>query len=576
MSSNFPVVEKTISELRSALEAGEVTSVELVQSYLKRIENYDSNGIMLNSLVELNENALAEAAESDARRFAGKALGPLEGIPFTAKDSYKVKGLTVAAGSPAFEKLVATSDAFSIKVLRDQGCVLIGLTNMPPMANGGMQRGLFGRAESPYNENFLTSAFASGSSNGSGTATAASFAAFGLGEETWSSGRAPAASNALCAYTPSRGMISTRGNWPLVPTMDVVVPHTRTMADLCELLDVLVVEDAETAGDFWRMQPWVKLPKTNAIHTESFESINRRAAEASKTSKPLAGVKLAAPKMFLGLDPEQGTGTGMGSVTGQKIEPRPSMLKLWESFVSELEAAGAEVVLTDFPVVTNYEADRAGAPNVFNRGIVPEEFFDAEIWDLSIWSWDYFLKLNGQPDLDSITKVNGPRIFPAPKGALKDRYAEFDFDPNDYVVRAKEVGVIDPFNGEQASLFAAGLRALEKTRKQDLDDWLEDNGFAAAIFPTLTDVGPADSDVNEASADLTWRNGVWAATGNLAIRHLGIPTVTIPMGTAEDIGMPFGLTIAGAAYSDAELIRLASLFEAIAPRRTAPTRTPEL
>ena len=66
------------------------------------------------------------------------------------------------------------------------------------------------------------------------------------------------------------------------------------------------------------------------------------------------------------------------------------------------------------------------------------------------------------------------------------------------------------------------------------------------------------------------------ATGNLAIRHLGIPTVTIPMGTAEDIGMPFGLTIAGAAYSDAELILLGSLFEAIAPRRTSPNRTPEL
>ena len=576
MSKNFPVVEKTIAQLRSALNLGEVTSVELVRAYLKRIETYDSNGIKLNSLVELNENALAEAAESDARRASGRTLGPLDGIPFTAKDSYKVKGLTVAAGSPAFENLVATSDAFSIKVLREAGCVLIGLTNMPPMANGGMQRGLYGRAESPYNENFLTSAFASGSSNGSGTATAASFAAFGLGEETWSSGRAPAASNALCAYTPSRGMISTRGNWPLVPTMDVVVPHTRTMADLCELLDVLVVEDAETAGDFWRMQPWVKLPKTKAIHTESFESINRRAAEASKTSKPLAGVKLAAPKMFLGLDPEQGTGTGMGSVTGQKIEPRPSMLKLWESFVSELEAAGAEVVLTDFPVVTNYEADRAGAPSVFTRGIVPEKFFDAEIWDLSIWSWDHFLKLNGQPDLEAITKVDGPKIFPAPKGALKDRYGEFDFDPNDYVVRSKEVGVIDPFKGEQADLFAAGLKALEHTRKQDLDDWLKENGFAAAIFPTLTDVGPADSDVNEVSADIAWRNGVWVATGNLAIRHLGIPTVTIPMGTAEDIGMPFGLTIAGAAYSDAELIRLGSLFEAIAPRRTAPTRTPEL
>ena len=576
MSQKFPVVEKTIAQLRAALEAGAVTSVQLVETYLDRIATYDSAGIKLNSIVELNENALAEAAESDARRRVRKTFGPLDGIPFTAKDSYKVKGMSVAAGSPAFENLVATADAFSIQVLREAGCVLIGLTNMPPMANGGMQRGLYGRAESPYNENFLTSAFASGSSNGSGTATSASFAAFGLGEETWSSGRAPAASNALCAYTPSRGMISTRGNWPLVPTMDVVVPHTRSMADLCELLDALVTDDPETDGDFWRMQPWIELPKTSAIHGTKFLDQHHESVVAAKDSKPLAGVRLAAPKMFLGLDPDQGSGTGMGSVTGQKIEPRPSMLKLWDSFVAELEAAGAEIVLTDFPVVTNYEADRAGAPNVFNRGIVPEEFFDAEIWDLSIWSWDYFLKLNGQPNLDTITKVDGPKIFPAPSGALKDRYAEFDFDPNDYVVRAKTEGIIDPLNGPQAKLFAEGLAALEKTRKLDLDDWLAEHGFAAAIFPTLTDVGPADSDVNETSADLTWRNGVWVATGNLAIRHLGIPTVTIPMGTAEDIGMPFGLTIAGAAYSDAELLRLGSLFEAITPRRTAPPRTPEL
>lgn len=576
MKSKFPVVEKSIAELRAALESREVTSVELTERYLERIAFYDRSGIKLNALVELNEHALAEAADSDARRAAGKLLGNLDGIPFTVKDSYKVKGMTVAAGSPAFASLVANEDAHTVKLLRDQGAVLIGLTNMPPMANGGMQRGLYGRAESPYNEKFLTSAFASGSSNGSGTATAASFAAFGLGEETWSSGRAPAACNALCSYTPSRGMISIRGNWPLVPTMDVVVPHTRTMADLAELLDVLVVDDSETDGDFWRMQPWVQLPKTSKIHGKSFVGQHLETVASAQGSKPLAGVKLAAPKMFLGLDPEAGTGTGMGSVTGQNIEPRPSMLRLWDSFVAKLEAAGAEIVLTDFPVVTNYEADRAGAPNVFNRGIVPEEFFDAEIWDLSIWSWDLFLKLNDQPDLDTITKVDGPKIFPAPKGALKDRYAEFDFDPAGYVKRANEVGIIDPFDGSKAEIFAKGLAALEQTRKLDLDDWLQENGFAAAIFPTLTDVGPADSDVNEASADLTWRNGVWVATGNLAIRHLGIPTVTVPLGTVDDIGMPFGLTLAGAAYSDAELIRLGSLFEAIAPARTVPPRTPEL
>ena len=575
MTKSFSVVEASIAQLRAALESGQTTSVALVEAYLERIRVYDHGGIRLNSVVELNPAALAEAAASDARRAAGKTLGPLDGIPFTAKDSFKVKGMTVAAGSPAFENLVATTDAFSIQVLREAGCVLIGLTNMPPMANGGMQRGLYGRAESPYNEAYLTSAFASGSSNGSGTATAASFAAFGLGEETWSSGRAPAACNGLIAYTPSRGMISTRGNWPLVPTMDVVVPHTRSMADLCEILDVLVVDDTDASGDFWRMQPWVPLPNTSAVHSSSFVRQHAEAASlVASNARPLAGLRFAAPRMFLGLDAEQGTGTGMGAVTGRKIEPRDSMLALWQSYRDELVAAGAEIVETDFPVVTNYEADRAGAANVFNRGLVPADFFDAEIWDLSIWSWHSFLASNAQPGLDSITKVDGPRIFPAPPGALPDRYAEFDFDPADYVKRAREVGIIDPFAGPKADILAAGLKGLELTRKLDLDDWLAENGFDAAIFATLTDVAPSDADTNPASADLAWRNGVWVATGNLAIRHLGIPTVTVPMGIAEDIRMPFGLTIAGAAYSDAKLLRFASLFEAVCPRRTAPPRTP--
>ncbi|TIV67013.1 MAG: amidase, partial [Mesorhizobium sp.] len=175
--------EASIADLRRALEDGTVTSVELVAAYLRRIAHYDRHGITLNAVPVLNPNMFEEAEASDWRRRAGKALGPLDGIPYTAKDSYKVKGLTVAAGSPAFEHLVATEDAFTIARLRAAGAVLIGLTNMPPMANGGMQRGVYGRAESPYNKDFLTAAFASGSSNGSGTATAASFAAFGLGEE---------------------------------------------------------------------------------------------------------------------------------------------------------------------------------------------------------------------------------------------------------------------------------------------------------------------------------------------------------------------------------------------------------
>ncbi|MET0295992.1 MAG: amidase family protein, partial [Microbacterium sp.] len=159
------VVEASIAELRAALESGETTAVELVEAYLARIDAYDGE---LNAIVVRNPDARAEATASDRRRAAGAPLGPLDGIPYTAKDSYLVRGLTAAAGSPAFANLVAQRDAFTIERLRAAGAICLGLTNMPPMANGGMQRGVYGRAESPYNAEFLTAPFGSGSSNGSG------------------------------------------------------------------------------------------------------------------------------------------------------------------------------------------------------------------------------------------------------------------------------------------------------------------------------------------------------------------------------------------------------------------------
>lgn len=564
------VVEASIADLRAALDAGDETAVSLLDAYLARIATYDQSGIRLNAIVELNPDARAEAETSDVRRASGTLRGPLDGIPYTAKDSYMVRGRTVASGSPAFADLVARRDAFSIERLRAAGCVFVGLTNMPPMANGGMQRGLYGRAESPYNADFLTSAFGSGSSNGSGTATAASFAAFGLGEETWSSGRAPASNNALCAYTPSRGVISVRGNWPLVPTMDVVVPHTRSMADLFEVLDVMVADDDETRGDFWRVQPWVPIPRSSTVRPSSYPAL------ADGASSALAGKRFGIPAMYLGEDPDAGTGPGIGASTGQRIEPRASVLDLWAQARADLEAAGAEVVVVDFPVVSNYEADRAGAPSIFDRGIVPSAFFDAEIWDLSIWSWHDFLAANGQPGLSSLAEVDGPKIFPHPDGALPDRYGSFDIDISEYVTRARANGMSDPLNGSLAALIRAGLEGLERTRRIDLEEWMTRLGLDAVVFPAVADVGPADADVNEESAVAAWRNGVWVANGNLAIRHLGIPTVTVPMGTMADIGMPVGLTFAGPAYSDTELLRWAAGFESLRQRRTPPPRTPAL
>ncbi|TJW58142.1 MAG: amidase [Mesorhizobium sp.] len=548
------LVEASIADLRRALEEGTVTSVELVAAYLRRIAHYDRHGIALNAVPVLNPDMFAEAEASDWRRRAGKALGPLDGIPYTAKDSYKVKGLTVAAGSPAFEHLVATEDAFTIARLRAAGAVLIGLTNMPPMANGGMQRGVYGRAESPYNKDFLTAAFASGSSNGSGTATAASFAAFGLGEETWSSGRAPASNNALTAYTPSRGVISVRGNWPLVPTMDVVVPHTRSIADMLELLDVIVADDAEARGDFWRVQPWVDMPKASALRPASYTALALQGA--------LKGKRLGVPKMYIGKD----------EGADRPIETRASVLELWRQAAPDLEALGAEVVEVDFPVVSNYERDRPGARSMVERGLVPPEFAEREIWDLSIWSWDDFLRANADPAIPDLASVDGAKIFPQPPGTLRDRYGEADFDLAHYVERAKR-GVA---RLEDIPAIGEGLKGLEATRRADFEEWLGANRLDAVVLPAVADVGPADADVNEASARLAWRNGTWVANGNLVWRHLGIPTVTVPMGAMADIGMPVGLTFAGKAYDDTALLMIAGDYERATKRRTAPPRTPAL
>lgn len=556
------VLEATIAELRRALERGEITSVALVQIYLDRIDKYDRNGPRLNAVPVLNPDALAEAEASDRRRAKGAPCGPLEGIPYTAKNSFKVAGMTVAAGSPAFADLVANEDAFAIAQLRRAGAILLGLTNMPPMANGGMQRGLYGRAESPYNKDYLTAAFASGSSNGSGTATAASFAAFGLGEETWSSGRAPASNNALCAYTPSRGVLSVRGNWPLVPTMDVVVPHTRSMADMLEVLDVLVADDTATRGDFWRCQPWVTLPKPSDLRPPSYPAL---------AGGTLAGKRFGVPAMYINADPQAGTGEapGIGGPTGQRIETRPSIMALWTAARRALEGAGAEVVTVDFPVITNYEGDRTGAPKIGTRGLLPDRYLHHEITDLSVWAWDDFLKANGDPRCPELAAVEGALIFPQPEGSLPDRYTGFDDDIADYPAHARR----HPRQSfEDIPTLAEGLRGLEETRRIDLEDWMKARGLDAVIFPAVADIGPADADTNPASADLAWRNGVWVANGNLAIRHLGIPTVTVPMGTTADIAMPVGLTFAGPAYSDTALLALACAFEATGPYRTAPER----
>jgi amidase len=271
-------------------------------------------------------------------------------------------------------------------------------------------------------------------------------------------------------------------------------------------------------------------------------------------------VRIGAPRRYLGAEPS--------------IPVRPSMLERWRVTRDRLEAQGAIVVEIDLPVVTEYERGvKGGQSGLVERGLVPPGYLDRELWDLSIWAWDLFLRENGDPALRRLADVDGPRIFPQPEGALPDRYGDADLDLAEYVERAK-AGVPELLDIPD---LPEGVRGLEEARRRDFEAQLDDLALDAIAFPAVADVGPADADVDPASAELAWRDGTWVANGNLVIRHLGIPTVTVPMGLMADIGMPIGLTIAGRGWDDARLLALAEAMErAGVTERHAPPRTPPL
>jgi Asp-tRNA(Asn)/Glu-tRNA(Gln) amidotransferase A subunit family amidase len=552
--TEFNIVEASIKDHQDALTSGLVTSVELVVKYLIRIGTYDIRG-GLNAFTVFNDKVLDEARASDDRRASGQVIGPLDGIPYTLKDSYKYAGLSVTNGSPTLAGLMSSEDSYVASKFRSAGAVLIGKTNMPPMAAGGMQRGLYGRAENPYNRQYLTAAFSSGSSNGAATSLASSMAAFGMASETVSSGRSPASNNSLIAYTPSKGLISCRGLWPLYVTCDVPVPFARSIEDMVEVLEVIAQPDPQTAGDFWRDQPYVELPLGKKL--EYRQALN---------SKSLAGKRIAVPKRYIG---------------GQDSHPhaKPSVVSkavvgLWQQARADLESLGAEVVETDFPLVSNYEDDsKSGEAN--NVDGAPAWWNSYERGALVAKAWDEFLIANKDTRLSDITKVDPNILFPKPEGYVPDIFLEH----RNWINYAGLPAMANEYKGKsiyELSGMEQTLRALEAQRKRDLDEWLDSNNLDFIVFPSAGDVGRADLEFDAESAKQALQNGVKYSNGNRSLRHLGVPTVSVPMGLLDDSSMPMNLTFAGKAYSDDKLMQYAYAYEQKTKIRVPPPSTPAL
>jgi Asp-tRNA(Asn)/Glu-tRNA(Gln) amidotransferase A subunit family amidase len=235
----FPL-EATIPELQDAMETGQLTSVELVDSYLARIAAYDSGGPELNAFIVITPAARDEAAALDAERAVSGPRGLLHGIPVVVKDNIGTADLPTTAGSLALEGFMPAEDAYQVRRLREAGAVIIGKTNMCEFALcWETTSSLGGQTRSPYD----LSRDPGGSSGGTAVAVAGNFAAVGLGTDTCGSIRLPAAVNDLYGLRPTIGLSSRGGVVPFSPTLDTVGPIARSVVDLAIVLDATVGVD---------------------------------------------------------------------------------------------------------------------------------------------------------------------------------------------------------------------------------------------------------------------------------------------------------------------------------------------
>ena len=270
-AGSIDFAEANVATLQAAMQTGKTSSQALVRAYLARIKAFDKSGPRINSVLELNPDALLIARELDRERRAGKLRGPLHGIPVLLKDNIATADkMQTTAGSLALVGSRAAHDAFIVTRLRDAGAVILGKTNLSEWANfrssrstsGWSSRG--GLTKNPYALDRNTS----GSSSGSGAAAAAGFATLTVGTETDGSIISPSNSNGIVGIKPTLGLVSRSGIIPIAASQDTAGPMTRSVADAAVLLTVLAAtdpKDGATTEASARAQDYTKFLDKDAL-----------------------------------------------------------------------------------------------------------------------------------------------------------------------------------------------------------------------------------------------------------------------------------------------------------------------
>ena len=517
--------EATVAQLQAEMASGKLSSEDLTTYYLTRILALDQNGPGVNSVIELNPDALAMARHADALRKRGTLLGPLHGIPVLLKDNIDTGDrMQTSAGSFALVGAPSSRDSTVAANLRAGGAVILGKTNLSEWANfrsfesisGWSGRG--GQTHNPYGIDRNPC----GSSAGSGAAASANFATVSFGTETDGSIVCPANANGVVGIKPTVGLTSRAGVVPISHTQDTVGPHGRTVADAAVALGVLQSRtydgrDPATGGVplGWKGRSRPTIP---ADYTQFLDSHGLQGARIGVTRVGLAGF----------------TNVTTPQAVTDAIEAAFAALTTAGATVVDLDAAGFTfasadgeflVLLFEFRNdVRAYFATRTGVPVAgktltdaiaFNNAHADEEmpFFNQDIFDLA----------------DSLA--------PGPD------------DPQPV------------FGGLTYN------QALEIDRLSGV------NGIDAALSQFNLDAVVSATDNPAWATDLIYGDHFIYGTSSLAA-GAGYPIVQVPAGVV--FGVPLGISFFGTAFSEPMLIKLASGYEAAtrARAKNLPTFAP--
>jgi amidase len=529
----------TLKQLQDAMNDGRLTSERLTRYYLDRIFALDQNGPGVNSVIELNPDAieLAERADAMRRHGATSVTFPLLGIPLLLKDNIDTGDhMQTTAGSFALAGLPAVQDSTVAAKLRAAGAVILGKTNLSEWANfrsthstsGWSGRG--GLTHNPYS----LDRNACGSSSGSGAASSSNFAAISFGSETDGSIVCPASVNGVVGFKPTIGLVSRAGVVPISHTQDTVGPHGRTVADAVMALNAIVSRapdprDAATSG----------VP------------LGWQACSPACNGMPLPGKSRptlpADYSTFLNSNGLNGARLGL---TRQGIQSAPpQVVAAFNATVDAIKNAGAIIVDLDDPA------------NNFTFSPADGEFLVLE-YDLKVDLTAYFHTRVGVP-------VGGGNLQSAIDFNNAHAAAEMPYFGQEIFVQAQSL-TIDP-NFCQPG-FTSTVLPTTATCMSYNDALKIDHMAGASLDAALNDfhldaiLAPTDSPAW--TTDLILADHFLFASSGLA-GPPGYPIIQVPAG--EVLGMPVGISFIGTAFSESTLIKLASGFEAVTHARAQPT-----